>query len=81
MPYRRIFLLAASVIIGIACAATASSDAFAYLRGGYERAQAHQETAQRVVPAHRGAALGVPGRAKSDAGAHHAPRCGQSPCH
>lgn len=38
MSRRTIISLAASVIIGIACVATVSTDAFAYRRGGVARA-------------------------------------------
>ena len=58
MSHRTIFSLAASVIIGIGCIATISTDAFAYRGGrvGVGRVGVHHGGAYRGV-AYRGAAV------------------------
>jgi hypothetical protein len=84
MSRRTLISLAASVIVGIACVATISTDAFAYRRGvgvgrvgvgrvgvGVGRVGVYRGAAVR-----RGVAVGVGAAA---AGAYYAPRCGYYP--
>ena len=71
MSHRTIFSLAASVIIGIGCIATISTDAFAYRggrvgvgrvgvhHGGAYRGVAYRGAAVRGVAVRRGVAVGV----------------------
>ena len=61
MSHRTIFSLAASVIIGIACVATISTDAFAYRggRAGVGRAGVYHGGAYRGAAVRRGVAVGV----------------------
>lgn len=95
MSRRTIFSLAASVIIGIACVATISTDAFAYrgggrvgvgragaYHGGAYRGAAYRGAAYRGV--RRGVAVGVGAAAVGAAaygayGSQYAPRCGYDP--
>jgi hypothetical protein len=72
MPHRSKMGLAAAVIVGIAFIATISTDALAYRRGGYERAQAHSSGVHG--PSARPDTAGGAGAAA--AGARHKPRCG-----
>jgi hypothetical protein len=78
MSRRNIISLAASVVIGIACIATVSTDAFAYRRGvGVGRVGVG---VHRVAPVRRGVAVGVAvGAGAAAAGAYYAPRCGYYP--
>lgn len=86
MSRRSIILLAASVIVGIACVATVSTDAFAYRRGvgaGVGHAHVHHGGVYRA-PVRRGVAAGVAvgvGAAAVGAAAAgaYAPRCGYYP--
>ena len=74
MSHRSIICIAASVIIGIACVATVSTDAFACRRGvGVAR-----PGVRVVAPVHRGVAVGV-GAAAVGAAAVHGARCGDYP--
>src|SRR5260370_29761169 len=91
MSRRTIFSLAASVIIGIACIATISTDAFAYRGGrvGVGRAGAHHAGVYRGgvyrgAAVRRGVAVGVGAAALGAApprgfSSVYAPRCGYSP--
>lgn len=83
MSRRTIFSLAASVIIGIACVATISTDAFAYRggRAGVGRVGVHHGGAYRGVAVRRGVAVGVGAAAVGAAayGAYGAQRCGYHP--
>ena len=79
MSRRTLVSLAASVIVGIACIATISTDAFAYRRGiGVGRAGVYRGAAVR-----RGVAVGVGaaavGAAAGAYGAYGAQRCGYYP--
>jgi hypothetical protein len=86
MSRRTIVSLAAFIIVGIACIATVSTDAFAYRAGvgraGVGRAGIHHAGVHHHGAAvRRGAAVGV-GAASAGvaaAGAYHAPRCGFLP--
>ena len=79
MSRRCIISLAASVIVGIACVATVSTDAFAYRRGvGVGRVGVHGGVYR--APVRRGVAVGVAvGAGAAAAGAYYAPRCGYYP--
>ena len=87
MSRRTIFSLAASVIIGIACVATVSTDAFAYRggragvgrAGGYHGGAYHG--AYRGAAVRRGVAVGVGAAAVGAAayGAYGTQRCGYYP--
>lgn len=87
MSHRSIISVAASVIIGIACVATVTTDAFAYRRGvGVGRAGVHHGGAYRAgvyrgAAVRRGVAVGVGAAAvgAAAAGAYYAPRCGYYP--
>ena len=86
MSRRTIFSLAASVIVGIACIATISTDAFAYRGGrvGVGRAGAYRGGVYRGAAVRRGVAVGVGAAAVGAAaygayGAYYAPRCGYYP--
>jgi len=90
MLRRTIFSLAASVIIGIGCIATVSTDAFAYRGGrvGVGRAGVYHggayRGAYRGVAVRRGVAVGVGAAAVGAAaygayGSYYAPRCGYHP--
>ena len=83
MSRRTIFSLAASVIIGIACVATISTDAFAYRggRAGVGRAGVYHGGAYRGAAVRRGVAVGVGAAAVGAAtyGAYGAQRCGYYP--
>lgn len=78
MSGRTVISLAASAIIGIACIATISTDAFAY-RGGARvgRAGVYHGGVYRGAAARRGVAVGV-GAAAVGAAAYGA-RCGYCP--
>jgi len=95
MSHRTIFSLAASVIIGIACIAMISTDAFAYrggragvgragvYHGGAYRGAAYRGGAYRGAAVRRGVAVGV-GAAAVGAAAYGAygaygTRCGYYP--
>ena len=80
MSRRTIISLAASIIVGIACIATVSTDAFAY-RAGVGRAGVHRGGVHHGAAVRRGVAVGA-GAATAGAaaaGAYHAPRCGFLP--
>ena len=86
MSRRAIVSLAASVIVGIACIVTVSTDAFAYRRGGVARAGVyhggvHRAGVYRGAAVRRGVAVGVGAAAvgAAAAGAYYAPRCGYYP--
>jgi hypothetical protein len=87
MSRRTIVSLAASVIFGIACIATISTDAFAYRRGvGVRRVGVHhggvyRGGVYRGAAVRPGVAVGVGAAAvgAAAAGAYHAPRCGYHP--
>lgn len=86
MSYRSTILLAASVIVGIACVATVSTDAFAYRGGrggvGVGRAGVHHVYRAPVRRAARaGVAVGVGAAAAGAYGVYGAPaaRCGYYP--
>jgi hypothetical protein len=94
MSRRTIFSLAASVIIGIGCVATVSTDAFAYRGGrvGVGRAGYHggayrgaaYRGAYRGYAVRRGVAVGVGAAAVGAAaygayGSYYGPRCGYQP--
>jgi hypothetical protein len=82
MSRRTIVSLAASVIIGIACIATISTDAFAYRRGvGVGRAGVYHGGVYRGAAVRRGVAVGVGAAAvgAGAAGAYGAYRCGYYP--
>jgi hypothetical protein len=80
MSRRTIISLAASIIVGIACIATVSTDAFAYRAGvgraGVGRAGVHHGGVHHGAAVRRGVAVGAGAAA---AGAYHAPRCGFLP--
>jgi len=85
MSRRTIVSLAASIIVGIACIATVSTDAFAYRAGvgraGVGRAGVHHGGVHHGAAVRRGVAVGA-GAATAGAaaaGAYHAPRCGFLP--
>jgi hypothetical protein len=87
MSRRTIVSVAASVVIGIACIATVSTDAFAYRRGvGVGRVGGYHGGVYRGgvyhrAPVARGVAIGVGAAAvgAAAAGAYYAPRCGYYP--
>jgi hypothetical protein len=87
MSRRNLILLAASTIVGIACIATISTDAFAYRRGvGVGRAGVYHGGVARAgvyrgAPVARGVAVGVGAAAigAGAAGAYGAYRCGYYP--
>lgn len=86
MSRRTIVSLAASVIIGIACIATVSTDAFAFRRGvgvgrvGVYHGGVYRGGVYRRAPVARGVAIGVGAAAAgAAAGAYYAPRCGYYP--
>ena len=80
MSRRTLISVAASVIVGIACIATVSTDAFAYRAGvgraGVGRAGVHHGGVHHGAAVRRGVAVGAGAAA---AGAYHAPRCGFLP--
>ena len=80
MSRRTIISLAASIIVGIACIATVSTDAFAYRAGvgraGVGRAGVRHGGVHHGAAVRRGVAVGAGAAA---AGAYHAPRCGFLP--
>src|ERR1700680_2979381 len=92
MSHRTLISLAATVIVGIACIATISTDAFAYRRGvgvgragvyhggvhrgGLYRGAVYRGGVYRGAAVRRGVAVGVGAAA---AGAYYAPRCGYYP--
>ena len=87
MSRRTLISLAASLVVGIACIATISTDAFAYRRGvgvgragvyhgGVHRGAVYRGGVYRGVAVRRGVAVGVGAAA---AGAYYAPRCGYYP--
>lgn len=88
MPRRTILSLAASAIIGIACIATVSTDAFAYRRGvgvgrvGVHHGGVYRGGVYRGAAVRRGVAVGV-GAAAVGAAAYGAyggyRRCGYEP--
>ena len=86
MSRRTIISLAASVIIGIGCIATASTDAFAY-RAGVARAGVYHGGVYRGAAVRRGVAVGVGAAAVGTAavrrgayyGAYGAYQCGYAP--
>jgi hypothetical protein len=87
MSRRTIVSLAASVIIGIACIATISTDAFAYRRGvgvgraGVYHGGVYRGGVYRGAAVRRGVAVGVGAAAigAGAAGAYGAYRCGYYP--
>ena len=88
MSRRTIFSLAASVIIGIGCIATISTDAFAYRggragvgRAGVYHGGAYRGGVYRGAAVRRGVAVGVGAAAVGAAayGAYGAQRCGYYP--
>ena len=83
MSRRTIISLAASVIIGIGCIATVSTDAFAYRggRAGVGRVGVHHAGVYRGAAVRRGVAVGVGAAAVGAAayGAYGAARCGYYP--
>jgi hypothetical protein len=91
MSRRKIFSLAASAIIGIACVVTISTDAFAYRggragvgRAGVYHGGAYRGGVYRGAAVRRGVAVGVGAAAVGAAaygayGSYHTPRCGYYP--
>jgi len=90
MSRRSIISVTASIVIGIACIATVTTDAFAYRRGaGAGRAGVHHGGVHHVyrggvyrgAAVRRGVAVGVGAAAvgAAAAGAYYAPRCGYYP--
>ena len=95
MSHRAVVSLAASIIIGITCIATLSTDAFAYRgragayhggvhRGGVHRAGVYHGGVYRGAAVRRGVAVGVGAAAVGAAaygayGGYYAPRCGYYP--
>jgi hypothetical protein len=85
MSRRTLISLAASVIVGIACIATISTDAFAYRRGvgvgrvGVGRVGVYRGGVYRGAAVRRGVAVGVGAVGAAAAGAYYAPRCGYYP--
>src|SRR5467141_1877726 len=91
MSHRTIFSLAASVIIGIGCIATISTDAFAYRggrvgvgRAGVHHAGVYRGGVHRGAAVRRGVAVGVGAAAVGAAaygayGRYYAPGCGYYP--
>jgi len=86
MSHRSIISIAASVIIGIGCVATVSTDALAYRGGrvGVGRVGVHHAGVYRGAPVRRGVragvAVGVGAAAAGAYGAYRAPaQCGYYP--
>ena len=87
MSRRTLISLAASLIVGIACIATISTDAFAYRRGvgvgraGVYHGGVYRGGVYRGAALRRGVAVGVGAAAvgAAAAGAYYAPRCGYYP--
>jgi hypothetical protein len=91
MSRQTIFSLAASVIVGIACIAVISTDAFAYRggrvgvgRAGVHHAGVYRGGVYRGAAVRRGVAVGVGAAAVGAAaygahGSYYAPRCGYYP--
>ena len=91
MSRRTLMSLSASVIVGVACLATISTDAFAYRRGvgvgrvgvgrvGVGRVGVYRGGVYRGAALRRGVAVGVGAAAVgAAAGAYYAPRCGYYP--
>jgi hypothetical protein len=85
MSRRTLISLAASLIVGIACIATISTDAFAYRRGvgrvGVYHGGVYRGGVYRGAAVRRGVAVGVGAAAvgAAAAGAYYAPRCGYYP--
>ena len=91
MSRQTIFSLAASVIVGIACIAVISTDAFAYRggrvgvgRAGVHHAGVYRGGVYRGAAVRRGVAVGVGAAAVGAAaygayGGYYAPRCGYYP--
>jgi hypothetical protein len=89
MSRQTIISLAASVVVGIACIAAISTDAFAYrgrvYHGGVHRAGVYhggvyRGGVYRGAAVRRGVAVGVGvGVGAAAAGAYYAPRCGYYP--
>src|ERR1700716_2455106 len=87
MSRRTLISLAASVIVGIACIATISTDAFAYRRGvgvgraGVYHGGVYRGGVYRGAAVRRGVAVGVGAAAvgAAAAGAYGAYRCGYYP--
>jgi hypothetical protein len=85
MSHRSTFSVAASIIIGIACVATVTTDAFAYRRGvgraGVYHGGVYRGSVYRGAAVRRGVAVGVGAAAvgAAAAGAYYAPRCGYYP--
>ena len=87
MSRRTLISVAASVIVGIACIATISTDAFAYRRGvgvgraGVYHGGVYRGGVYRGAAVRRGVAVGVGAAAvgAAAAGAYYAPRCGYRP--
>jgi hypothetical protein len=84
MSRRTIISVAASVIIGIGCIATVSTDAFAYRgggRAGVYHGGVHRGGVYRGAAVRRGVAVGVGAAAVGAAayGAYGAYRCGYYP--
>jgi hypothetical protein len=87
MSRRTIFSLIASIVVGIACVAMISNDAFAYRGGrvgvgrvGVHHGGAYRAGVYRGAAVRRGVAVGV-GAAAVGAAAYgaYAPRCGYYP--
>ena len=85
MSRRTLISLAASVIVGIACIATISTDAFAYRRGvgvgrvGVYHGGVYRGGVYRGAAVRRGVAVGAGAAAVGAAGAYGAYRCGYYP--
>ena len=86
MSHRSIISIAASIIVGIACVATVSTDALAYRggRAGVGRVGVHHAGVHHVAPVRRGVragvAVGVGAAAAGAYGAYRAPaQCGYYP--
>jgi hypothetical protein len=87
MSHRNVVSLAASVIMGVSCIATLSTDAFAYrgragaYHGGVHRAGVYHGGVYRGAAVRRGVAVGVGAAAVGAAayGAYGAQRCGYDP--
>ena len=85
MSRRTIVSLAASAVIGIACIATVSTDAFAYRRGvgagraGVYHGGVYRSGVYRGAAVRRGVAVGVGAAAVGAAATGAYARCGYSP--
>jgi len=85
MSRRTHISLAASAIVGTACIATISTDAFAYRRGvgvgraGVSHGGVYRGDVYRGATVRRGVAVGVGAAAVGAAGAYGAYRCGYYP--